>query len=81
VHAAGWILTAKLALFMAVGFVRFVGESARLTQQAALSTHGVTYRIEGVVTGRRKCQNSKSHISWLGKSQVADSKAVMGLIA
>jgi hypothetical protein len=27
VHADGWILTAKLAFFVALGFVRFVGES------------------------------------------------------
>jgi hypothetical protein len=27
VHADGWIRTAKLAFFVALGFVRFVGES------------------------------------------------------
>ena len=27
VHADGWILTAKMALFVTLGFVRFVGES------------------------------------------------------
>jgi len=27
VHADGWIHTAKMALFVALGFVRFVGES------------------------------------------------------
>ena len=26
-HADGWILTAKLAFFVALGFVRFVSES------------------------------------------------------
>jgi hypothetical protein len=26
VHADGWILTAKLAFFVALGFIRFVGE-------------------------------------------------------
>ena len=30
VHQDGWILTAKLAFFMALGFVRFVGESTSL---------------------------------------------------
>jgi type II secretory pathway predicted ATPase ExeA len=27
VHADGWILTAKMAMFVTLGFVRFVGES------------------------------------------------------
>jgi hypothetical protein len=27
VHADGWILTAKLALFVALGYLRFVSES------------------------------------------------------
>jgi hypothetical protein len=27
VHADGWILNAKLAFFVALGFVRFVGEA------------------------------------------------------
>jgi hypothetical protein len=27
VHADGWILTVKMAFFVALGFVRFVGES------------------------------------------------------
>jgi hypothetical protein len=30
VHADGWIRTAKLAFFMALGFVRFDGESTSL---------------------------------------------------
>jgi len=30
VHADGWILSAKLALFMTLSFVRFVGKSSSL---------------------------------------------------
>jgi hypothetical protein len=30
VHADGWIRTAKLAFFVALGFVRFVGKSTSL---------------------------------------------------
>jgi hypothetical protein len=60
-YADGSILTAELALYTAVGFVRFVGESAPLTQQAALSMQGVTYRIEGA-----------THVSLVDRRERAD---------
>lgn len=34
-HTDGWIRTAKLAIFMALGFVRFVGESTPFQSSAS----------------------------------------------
>jgi hypothetical protein len=37
VPADGWILTAKLALYLALGFIRFMGESTSLQGTQAVS--------------------------------------------
>jgi hypothetical protein len=45
VHADGWIHTAKMAFFVALGFVRFVGESTSLQPPVTRAVGRLVFRM------------------------------------
>jgi len=53
VHADGWIHTAKWAFFVALGFIRFVGESTSLQPPVPItcSVKGLKRRIDNSLLG------------------------------